>query len=107
MTASDSTPPHRRPLLHWVLGLVAALLVATAAALAWLTWNDWNRSRGWVSEKVSQAIGRDFAIGTSSTIIAMVAMNSSYQLLGTMPAAKMPISAKVCQSSQDQAPVMT
>ena len=62
MTASDSTPPHRRPLLHWVLGLVAALLVATAAALAWLTWNDWNRSRGWVSEKVSQAIGRDFAI---------------------------------------------
>ena len=39
-----------------------ALAVLAGAALAWLTWNDWNRSRDWVSQRVSQAIGRDFAI---------------------------------------------
>ena len=64
MSPSPSPPnrPPRRALLRWGLGLVAALLVVLGAALAWLTWNDWNRSRAWVSQQVSQAIGRDFEI---------------------------------------------
>ena len=62
--AAPITPatPARPAALRWVLGVGAALLLAAGGALVWLTWNDWNRSRDWVSEKVSQAIGRDFAI---------------------------------------------
>lgn len=60
-TARTETPP-RHPALRWLLGAVLVLVLAIGAALAWLTWNDWNRSRDWVSDKVGQAIGRDFAI---------------------------------------------
>ena len=63
MTSSPTQAATARPsALRWVLGGLAALLLVLAAGLAWLTWNDWNRSRDWVSEKVSQAIGREFAI---------------------------------------------
>ena len=61
-TPSDTTTSPRHALLRWGLGLFVAMLVVLGAALAWLTWNDWNRSRAWVSQKVSQAIGRDFEI---------------------------------------------
>ncbi len=52
----------RAALWRWVLGVLVALMVVLGGILAWLTWNDWNRSRAWVSQKVSQAIGRDFQI---------------------------------------------
>ena len=61
-TAAPAPPDRPAAALRWVLGVGAALLLVAGAALAWLTWNDWNRSREWVSDKVSQAIGRDFAI---------------------------------------------
>ena len=54
--------PTTRTPLRWLLGVVLGLLVIGGAALAWLSWNDWSRSRAWVSQQVSQAIGRDFAI---------------------------------------------
>ncbi len=60
-TDTAPTPTARSP-LRWAIGLLLALLIALAAALSWLTWNDWNSSRAWVSEKVSQAIGREFEI---------------------------------------------
>ncbi|MEB0137266.1 AsmA family protein [Actimicrobium sp. CCC2.4] len=41
------------------LAIVAVAVTLTLAAL--LTW-DWDRSRPWLNDKVSQAIGRDFAI---------------------------------------------
>ncbi len=49
-------------MLRWVVSLLIALAVVAAMGIAWLTWNDWNRSRAWVSEEISQAIGRPFAI---------------------------------------------
>ena len=62
MSADTAPPPPARAALRWLLALLLALLVALGAALAWLTWNDWNSSRAWVSQQVSQAIGREFAI---------------------------------------------
>jgi hypothetical protein len=47
---------------RWIVSLLSALAVVAVMALTWLTWNDWNRSRAWVSEEVSQALGRPFAI---------------------------------------------
>ena len=50
MTSSPTQAATARPsALRWVLGGLAALLLVLAAGLAWLTWNDWNRSRDWVS----------------------------------------------------------
>ena len=40
--------PTTRTPLRWLLGVVLGLLVIGDAALAWLSWNDWNRSRAWV-----------------------------------------------------------
>lgn len=62
MSSDIKMPTPTRSPLRWLLGLLLALLIALGAALAWLTWNDWNRSRAWVSQQVSQAIGREFAI---------------------------------------------
>ena len=44
-----------------VIGVAIATAVAALLLTILLTW-DWNRSRPWLNDKVSQAIGRDFAI---------------------------------------------
>ena len=59
---SPAPVPPRASLLRWIAALFVGLAVIAAMALAWLTWNDWNRSRAWVSDEVSHALGRPFAI---------------------------------------------
>ena len=59
---SSSAQPARVSVLRWVVSLLIALAVVAAMGLSWLTWNDWNRSRAWVSEEVSVALNRPFAI---------------------------------------------
>ena len=54
--------PPRTSVWRWIVALLIALAAVAVMALTWLTWNDWNRSRAWVSEEVSQALGRPFAI---------------------------------------------
>ncbi|WP_423453932.1 AsmA family protein [Ottowia sp. VDI28] len=44
----------------WALALTLVLLVAGALAFVYLY--DWNKSRPWVNQQVSQALGRDFAV---------------------------------------------
>ena len=61
VSASPSSS-RRRIVLRTVVALLAALVLVVGAGLAWLTWNDWNRSRAWVSAQVTDAIGRPFAI---------------------------------------------
>ncbi|MGN6667261.1 MAG: AsmA family protein, partial [Trinickia sp.] len=57
--------PHSAPartagkILAWIV--VVVLVICAALAIFVVTFN-WNRARPWVDDKVSQAIGRPFAI---------------------------------------------
>ena len=46
-------------ILAWV---IVVLLVLCAAIAIFVVTFDWNRARPWVDDKVTQAIGRPFAI---------------------------------------------
>ena len=48
-----------RKILAWVLGIVLLLIVIVVIVIATF---DWNRAKPYVNEKVSEAIGRPFAI---------------------------------------------
>lgn len=48
--------------MRWTLGVLGALLALLVLAAVAITHWDWNRARPWVSEKVSEATGRRFAI---------------------------------------------
>jgi uncharacterized protein involved in outer membrane biogenesis len=49
----------------WVTGTLAALLVVLLIVIA--TFN-WNHAKPWLSDRVSQAIGRQFAINGDLTV---------------------------------------
>ena len=48
-----------RKILAWILGLILLLIVVLVLVVAFY---DWNRAKPYVNEKVSEAIGRPFAI---------------------------------------------
>jgi len=48
--------------LNIVLGLIATLLLILVAAVVFVLTFDWNRARPWINHRVSDTIGRDFAI---------------------------------------------
>lgn len=45
-----------------ILWLLASLIAIIAVAIIFILTFDWNRARPWINERVSTAIGRDFAI---------------------------------------------
>jgi hypothetical protein len=45
-----------------LLWLLASLLILIAAAVIFILTFDWNRAKPWINERVSTAIGREFAI---------------------------------------------
>jgi uncharacterized protein involved in outer membrane biogenesis len=45
-----------------LLGILATLLVVVTALIAFVLTYDWNRARPWINHKVSETIGREFAI---------------------------------------------
>lgn len=45
-----------------VLGLFATLLLVMAALVVFILTFDWNRARPWINQRVSDSIGREFAI---------------------------------------------
>jgi uncharacterized protein involved in outer membrane biogenesis len=45
-----------------LLGLLATLLVVVVALIIFVLTYDWNRARPWINHKVSDSIGREFAI---------------------------------------------
>ncbi|EJM97507.1 AsmA family protein [Herbaspirillum sp. YR522] len=45
-----------------ILGALAALLLAVVAAVIFILTFDWNRARPWINQRVSESIGRQFAI---------------------------------------------
>ena len=48
--------------LNILLGLIATLLLILVAAVVFVLTFDWNRARPWINHRVSDTIGRDFAI---------------------------------------------
>lgn len=54
-----SVPRTAGKVLAWTLAVIVVLIAVLAVALVTF---DWNRARPWVDDKVSQAIGRPFAI---------------------------------------------
>ncbi|MYM67874.1 AsmA family protein [Pseudoduganella sp. FT55W] len=48
--------------LKIVLGLSTALLLVLVAAVIFVLTFDWNRARPWINKRVSESIGREFAI---------------------------------------------
>ena len=61
VSQKHSTSPGKRiaKILAWI---VAGLVILIAAVVIFILTFDWNRARPWVNEKVSEAIGRQFAI---------------------------------------------
>lgn len=55
---------HRR-ILSWIAGTLLVLLAVLAIAVALF---DWNRTKPFIADKVSQAIGRPFAINGALTV---------------------------------------
>ncbi|TQK00029.1 hypothetical protein FB599_3991 [Herbaspirillum sp. SJZ130] len=51
--------PRPRKILLWLL---ASLFIVIAAALIFLLTFDWNRAKPWINQRVSESIGREFAI---------------------------------------------
>ncbi|EOA04716.1 AraC family transcriptional regulator [Herbaspirillum frisingense GSF30] len=49
-------------LTNILLWLLASLLILIAAAVIFILTFDWNRAKPWINERVSTAIGREFAI---------------------------------------------
>ncbi len=54
-----------RKILSWIAGIVLALVVVLLVVVATF---DWNRMKPFISDKVSQAIGRPFAIDGELTV---------------------------------------
>ncbi len=54
-----------RKVLSWIAGIVLALIVVLLVAVATF---DWNRMKPFIGDKVSQAIGRPFAINGDLTV---------------------------------------
>ncbi|MES1154442.1 MAG: AsmA family protein, partial [Rhodanobacter sp.] len=54
-----------RKVLSWIAGIVLALVVVLQIAVATF---DWNRMKPFIGDKVSQAIGRPFAINGELTV---------------------------------------
>lgn len=55
-------PRIRKRIVHvgaWLVGIVLALLIVLALAVALI---DWNRAKPWINDKISEATGRHFAI---------------------------------------------
>src|SRR3954468_24256694 len=48
--------------INILLGVLAALLVVVTALIIFVLTYDWNRARPWINNKVSDTIGREFAI---------------------------------------------
>jgi uncharacterized protein involved in outer membrane biogenesis len=48
--------------INILLGVLAALLVVVTALIIFVLTYDWNRARPWINHKVSDTIGREFAI---------------------------------------------
>ncbi|WP_133648899.1 AsmA family protein [Paraburkholderia flava] len=59
MTSSRNLGKTMGKIIAW---LVAIIVVIVAALAVFILTFDWNRARPWVNDKVSQAIGRPFAI---------------------------------------------
>lgn len=51
--------PRIRKIILW---LTASLFIAIAAAVVFLLTFDWNRAKPWINQRVSESIGREFAI---------------------------------------------
>ncbi len=54
-----------RKIVSWIAGIVVALVVVMVVVIATF---DWNRIRPFINDKVSQAIGRPFAINGDLTV---------------------------------------
>ncbi|MBH1964608.1 MAG: AsmA family protein [Comamonadaceae bacterium] len=52
----------RSPIFRIALWVVLGVLALFSAVAAFVYFNDWNRHRPWINQKVSEALGRDFAI---------------------------------------------
>jgi uncharacterized protein involved in outer membrane biogenesis len=48
--------------INILLGILATLLVVATAFIIFVLTYDWNRARPWINNKVSESIGREFAI---------------------------------------------
>ncbi len=51
--------PRIRKIILWLL---ASLLIAIAAAVVFFLTFDWNRAKPWINQRVSESLGREFAI---------------------------------------------
>jgi uncharacterized protein involved in outer membrane biogenesis len=54
-----------RKILSWIVGMVLALVIVLVLIIAFF---DWNRLKPFINDKVSQAIGRPFAINGDLTV---------------------------------------
>jgi uncharacterized protein involved in outer membrane biogenesis len=59
MAGSSVIVPRIGKIIAWLVAITVVLVVALVVFV--LTF-DWNRARPWVNDKVSQTIGRQFAI---------------------------------------------
>jgi uncharacterized protein involved in outer membrane biogenesis len=59
LTGTTMPMPRIRKIILW---LVASLFIVIAAAVIFLLTFDWNRAKPWINQRVSESIGREFAI---------------------------------------------
>ncbi|MGI4983271.1 MAG: AsmA family protein [Janthinobacterium lividum] len=69
---AQDAPPVRRSggrlalkILAWIVGVLLILIIAVALFVAFF---DWNRARPWINHKVSDELGRPFAINGDLTV---------------------------------------
>src|SRR6185436_12086669 len=60
---SDVSYMFKSRLHRWLFGAIGVFVALIAAAAIALALFDWNRARGWISEKVKERTGRDLVIG--------------------------------------------
>src|SRR5882757_3862121 len=59
MGVSGTIGQRIRKIIAWLVAIIVVLMLALASFIATF---DWNQARPWVNDKVSQVIGRQFAI---------------------------------------------
>ncbi|MET4575199.1 AsmA family protein [Ottowia thiooxydans] len=58
----------RSRLFRIALWFVLAALICISAAIAFIYFSDWNKYRPWINQRVSEALGREFAIRGDLTV---------------------------------------